>query len=130
MQERTFASIATIAVVGAAFIAMLPLIGCSSKEETPAATAQVAGTVTAKGRPVDSGVITLLSSGVSWEAPLDRAGKFQISAPLPPGTYLVYLRAVGGGAHPTVPGKYQSDTSTDCKVAVQPGNNDLAIDLK
>lgn len=130
MQERTFASSATIAVVGAALIATIPLIGCSSKEETPAPTAQVSGTVTAKGRPVDSGVITLLSSGVSWEASLGKAGKFQISTPLPPGTYLVYLRAVGGGTHPTVPGKYQSDTSTDCKVTVQPGNNDLAIDLK
>ncbi|MEN6497513.1 MAG: carboxypeptidase-like regulatory domain-containing protein [Thermoguttaceae bacterium] len=130
MQHRMLVPNAAIAVVGAALVATILWTGCSSEGKTAETTAQVSGTVTAKGRPVDSGMITLLNSGVSWQATLDKGGKFQISTPLPPGTYLVYLRSVNGGTHPSVPGKYQSDTSTDCTVSLKPGNNDLAIDLK
>ena len=117
------------AVVGAALIAAL-LFGCSSEEETPDATAQVSGTVTVKGRPLRSGVVMLLNSGNSWQATLDRTGKFRISTPLPPATYLVYLREANGEPHRLVPVKYQSDTSTDYTLSVQPGNNEAAIDLK
>ncbi len=119
-----------VVILGAVWNATVLLTGCSSEEKLPQATAQVSGTVTVKGKPVGSGVISLLNSGVAWQATLDRTGKFQIADPVPPGTYLVYLRAVGGGTHPTVPVKYQSDTSTDCTVSVQPGHNDLAVDLK
>jgi len=119
-----------LAVVGVALIAATLLTGCGAKEKAPEAKAQVSGTVTVQGTPLTFGTVTLLSSGVSWEAKLDKAGKFQIPDALAPGTYLVYLRAVDGGPHPNVPVKYQSDTSTDYTVTVKAGDNNFPIDLK
>lgn len=142
MQQRTFvpgvpvagptrSPLLRFAVGATALMAAVLLTGCGSKaEKAPEATAQVSGAVTVMGRALPSGTITLLSSGMSWQAKLDRAGKFKLADSVPPGEYLVYLRADDGGAHPYVPVKFQSDTSTDYKVSVKTGNNDLTINLK
>lgn len=141
MQHDTFARNASVggqcrqhppavAIVGTALLTAILLSSCNSNEELPEATAQVSGTVKAKGRPVSSGVISLLNSGTSWQASIDQVGTFRISDPLPPGTYLVFVRATDGGTHPNVPEKYQSDTSTDRTVSLQPGSNNVTIDLK
>ena len=65
-----------------------------------------------------------LQSGSSGEGTIDKSGKFEFTAPVPPGEYTVFF------AGAPVPEKYQSETSSDCKVTVTEGSNDLKIDLE
>lgn len=88
-------------------------------------TAQIAGTVTVKGRPVKKGTILFLPSqaGNMGEASLDKTGKFELATPLVPGEYRVFF------SNAPVPEKFQSETSSDYAVTVSSGANVLKIDL-
>lgn len=109
-------------------ITLIAAFGCgSAEEEAPEATAHPSGTVTVNGRAVTRGTVALysLQSGASAEATLDRGGKFELTDPLAPGEYTVFLSHAAG-----VPEKFLSETSSDYTVTLKEGANELAIDLK
>lgn len=113
-------------IVCASFVMALFSCGCSSEQVPPERTAKVAGTVTLKGKAVKGGTLMLmdLQNGSSGQAALDKSGKFEMTDAVPPGEYTVFL------AGTRVPEKYQSETSSDYKVTVTEGDNELKIDLK
>lgn len=116
------ASLVTLALV------LASATGCSSpKEDVPEATAQASGSVAIDGKAVKSGTVGFfaLSSGASGQAPVDKAGNFQLESPLAPGEYTVYLSGASN-----VPEKFTSETSSDYTVTLTEGDNDLKIDLK
>ena len=117
---------ALLCVALAMTVAVLVSSGCSSEPVAPERTAGISGTVTLKGKPVKGGTVMLMSleDGSSGQAPLDNSGKFEMAEPVPPGEYTVFF----AGAR--VPEIYLSETSSDHKVTVTEGTNDLKIDLQ
>ena len=117
---------AAICIATVSMMTLLLYCGCSSKEETPESTAKVAGTATVKGKPIKGGTLMLMSleNGSTGQGTIDRKGKFEFTDPIPPGKYTVFFAGV------RVPDKYQSETSSDYKVTVTEGSNDLKIDLQ
>lgn len=118
-------------------LAAVTLIGCSS--EKPTGTVQ--GTVTLDGAPyADAAVVFLsLATGQGASADIQSGGSFQLSDPLPLGTYTVYLapKAVAESDQPapvtidqTVPEKYWNEAASDIKVDVQQGPNTVTVELK
>lgn len=120
--------IASAASLVALALVLTSAVGCgSAKEEVPEATAQASGSVALNGKAVKDGTVGFfsLSSGASGQAALDKAGKFQLEAPLAPGEYTVFLSGASN-----IPEKYASETSSDYTVTLKEGANDLTIDLK
>lgn len=70
---------------------LVQLIGCAPAGPPP--TASVSGKVTRMGQPVSVGQIWFNApeKGYSANAPLDAAGKYEITENLPPANYKVYI---------------------------------------
>lgn len=112
----------------AASLFLTTAIGCRSVEdEIPEATARVSGIVAIAGKPVGRGTVCFysLKTGATTQGLLDKRGRFEFESPLPPGEYTVYL----GGAS-RVPERYLSETSSDRRITLVSGSNDLTIDLE
>ncbi len=106
------------------------VVGCNSQtvtEEVSESTALVTGTVEWKGKPVSSGSLVFypLQGGDAPNVSLGSQGEFQLTEPVPPGTYLIYI--VG---NQQLPEKYQAETSSDYQITLNPGQNDISIRLK
>ncbi|MFG0262760.1 MAG: hypothetical protein ACF788_10250 [Novipirellula sp. JB048] len=102
--------------------------GCgSAEEEIPAATAHLSGSVAIVGKPVNTGSVHFYSlvNNISGQASLDKTGRFQLEAPLPPGEYTVYLSGVS-----RIPERFLSETSSGYRVSIDKSDNKVAIDLK
>lgn len=141
------------------FLTLLALCGMGLTGCRPSRPmGQLVGTVVVDGKPLDTGVVTVLSAtGEGGSASLDEAGKFHFVGGLPPGSYRVWLNpppsAVGapspeaspqspeGQAISTeektvrsfqsrVPRAYCSQLTTTLTVTVAEGQNELPIDIK
>lgn len=110
--------------------------GCGSSK--PMGT--VKGTVTLNGSPyADAAVIFLsLKTGQAASADIQAGGAFQLTEPLPTGTYTVYLapKAAGASDQPApvsidraVPDKYWNEAASDIKIDVKEGANDVKVEL-
>jgi hypothetical protein len=122
-------------------VALLPLLfvaiaGCGGGQPT----GTVKGKVTFDGAPyTDASVIFLdMETGQAGSANIQAGGTFAIEKPLPVGTYTVYLapKPVEQTAEPvpvtideTVPDKYWNEASSDIKIEVEEGENDVAVEL-
>jgi hypothetical protein len=128
MLRNRIASTACACTLAALALVLASAGGCGpAKQEAAEATAQASGSVAVNGKAVREGTVGFFSlgSGASGQASLDKAGKFQLESPLPPGEYTVYLSGASN-----VPEKFQSETSSDYRVTLKEGANDLTIDLK
>ena len=116
---------------------LLLLLGCSE----PAGL--ISGKVTYKGAVVSAGSVSfqMKEKGIAQDAKLDSSGSFAMAAPLPVGTYQICIippapepRDPTKGAPPAiktnVPRRYQGIQTSDVKVMVKAGNNEIPIDLK
>ncbi len=112
----------------AMFLFFMIICGCgSTTEEAADPTAQASGTVSVEGKAVGRGEVCFysLASGATGQTALSKGGKFQLESPLVPGDYAVYL--IGAS---NVPEKFLSETSSDYKVTLKEGANDLTINLQ
>lgn len=118
-------------------MASVSLTGCPGSVPT----GTVAGKVTYKGAPLTAGVVNFYNAekGSAATADLDSSGAFKIGAPLPVGTYKVYVlpptpkQLPPGEAQPKVdfplPPKLQDAGQTPVTEEVKAGANDFTIDL-
>ena len=129
MLRSRFASTACACALAALVLVLVSATGCGSakQQEAAEATAQASGSVAVNGKAVRDGTVGFysLGSGASGQASVDKAGKFQLQSPLAPGEYTVYLSGASN-----VPEKFQSETSSDYRVTLKEGANELTIDLK
>lgn len=119
-------------------VSLILSVGCDAHP-----TGQVSGQVMYNGSPVTDCVINLFlkEKGAGATATLDSSGKFTFPDPLELGTYIVFITptppvAGAPGTKPTKPTtpripKKTSDASTsDTKLVVKAGKNDVVIELK
>lgn len=118
----------------------LALVGCSN----PNPVGTVKGTATVKGKPYSKAAVMFVSleTGHGASGDLDAEGKFQLSDPLPVGKYTVYfapksIAPEDATAAPipmqmdkVVPDKYWSESSSDIKVDVKEGANEVPVEIK
>lgn len=124
-----------------AFVALLVLSGCSPNAAT------VTGTVTLDGQPLKTGDVSFHPAGGNGAVAygkIDANGKYVVSTGdetgLAPGQYAVTVVATEAMPQPTgnvevipkvlTPLKYNTPETTDIKVEVKPGANEIPIDLK
>jgi len=120
-------------------LCICPLAFSSCKPSTPMGT--VKGTVTLDDKPYADAAVVFLSptSGQASSADLQAGGMFQLPAPLPTDTYIVFLSPKVG--NPTdepkpvsidasVPDKYWNEASSDIKIEVKEGENNVQVQLK
>ncbi len=111
--------------------------GCAK----PKPMGTVKGTVTLDDKPyADAAVVFLsLTSGQASSAGIRAGGAFQLPSPLPTDTYTVYLAPKVGAPtdepkpvsiDASVPDKYWSEASSDIKIDVREGENDVRVQLK
>jgi hypothetical protein len=111
--------------------------GCGSSK--PMGT--VKGTVTLDGTPYAEAAVIFLSltTGQAASADIQAGGAFELPAPLPTGTYTVYLapKAAGAADEPkpvsidqAIPDKYWNEAASDIKIDVKDGENDVKVELK
>lgn len=106
-------------------------------------TGTVSGTVTFQGQPVTEGTVRLYNPSTAEEStgPLDSAGKFQLSQPVPVGTYKVTVLPpkepdpqIGvpyqPKEHKNIPQKYRSELTSDLTTDVKEGPNTVTVDLQ
>ena len=112
--------------------------GCGPAQK-PVGT--VKGSVTLDGQPYADAAIVFMSlkSGQAASVDIQPGGMFQLPAPLPVDSYTVYLapKAPVESDQPkpitidkSVPEKYWSEASSDVKIEVQEGENDVRVELK
>lgn len=86
-------------------------VGCGSKTEGP--SAEVTGSVTLDGKPLDNAEIQFVPKGNATlglhTAKTDASGRFRVTRdapnnPVKPGTYAVLVSKVTGGNDPSQPG--------------------------
>ena len=117
-------------------LAPFAFAGCGSSK--PMGT--VKGTVTLNGAPyADAAVIFLsLTTGQAASADIQAGGAFALPAPLPTGSYTVYLapKAAATSDEPkpvridqAVPDKYWNEAASDIKIDVKEGENDVKVEL-
>ena len=115
------------------------LAGC----ETPVVVGMVSGKITLQDKPVTEGYIAFNSrdQGVAAGANLSAAGAYQLTSPLPIGSYVVTispppapppLSAPANATPPTseIPAKYRDETTSDLKFDVEEGENTGNFDLQ
>ena len=112
------------------------LAGCGSSKPV----GSVKGTVTLNGQPYADAAVAFLSleTGQAASADIQPGGTFQLEKPLPTGSYTVYLAPKVGpqsdepkpvSIDKAVPDKYWSEASSDIKVDVKEGDNDVQVQL-
>lgn len=102
----------------------------------------VSGAVTFQGQPVPAGTVQLYSpsTGATGIAPLDAAGKFKLTTPIPVGEYHVIVAPppepppqVGVPYAPktykNIPTKYRTDATTTLKADLKAEANVLALEM-
>jgi hypothetical protein len=117
--------------------ALIALPGCGGAPE-----GTVDGKVTYKGAPLTSGVVNFHSpdKGHGATANLDSGGAFKLSAPLPVGSYKVFVtppvpKQLPPGTppekveFPVLPPKLQDPVQTPVSQEVKAGPNTFTIDL-
>ncbi|MBN9121234.1 MAG: carboxypeptidase regulatory-like domain-containing protein [Planctomycetes bacterium] len=125
----------------AAAILTLGLAGCGEKP-----TATVTGTVLFGGQPMTGWNVNfeMASRGQATMTSTDPAGRFSFPGTLEPGEYAVFVtpptpdptpgaapkRTAITPAASAVPAKFQEVGTSGLKVTVNPGANDLRIDIK
>lgn len=124
-----------------ALVALVVLSGCSPNAAT------VTGTVTLDGQPLKMGDVSFhpaSGNGAVAYGKIDGSGKYVVSTGdetgLAPGQYAVTVVATEAIAEPTgnvevipkvlTPLKYNTPETTDIKVEVKQGANDIPIELK
>jgi hypothetical protein len=123
----------------AALLCLVPvaLIGCSSEKPL----GKVQGSVTLDGAPYADAAVVFLSmdTGQGASGDIQSGGSFQLSEPLPLGSYTVYLapKTVAESDQPTpvtidqkVPEKYWNEAASDIKIEIQEGANTVNVELK
>lgn len=120
------------------FLVGMTSLGCG--KSVPTGTVQ--GKVTLNGQPYDNAVVAFmcLDTGYVALADIQSEGAFVIAEPVPVGNYTVYLAPKadpGGGDEPrpvtidqSIPDKYWNESSSDIKIDVKEGENDVAVELK
>ncbi|AMV32492.1 hypothetical protein VN12_10230 [Pirellula sp. SH-Sr6A] len=115
-------------------------VGCSN----PNPVGTVKGTATVKGKPYNKAAVMFVSleTGHGASGDLDDQGNYQLSDPIPVGQYTVYfapksIAPEDATAAPlpmhmdkAVPDKYWSESSSDIKVDVKEGSNDIPVEIK
>lgn len=125
------------ALRGACVLALGLLAGCSSEKPS----GLVSGAVSYKGAAVSSGNVNFQLKGAAASGGVAKieAGRYKLDAPLPVGTYEVYLtetfpdpkRGVDTKPVPIgVPRKFLNATTSGLTFEVKAGPNDLPIELK
>jgi len=120
---------------------LLGLSGCANREPM----GEVSGKVTFEGKVVGEGLVHFKDpkTGASEEALLNTDGTFALKAPLPLGQYKVLVMPLidreqvdGKGPvvgverpAPNIPDRYRTDSS-DLKVTVVEGKNEVSLDMK
>jgi len=112
--------------------------GCSSE----APTGTVTGTVTLAGKPYEDAAVMFLdpTTGQASGADIEAGASFSLPAPLPVGTYNIYLAPKSvpmeeGSPQAvkideTVPAKYWNEASTDLSTTVEEGENPVEVTLE
>ncbi|MBC8873920.1 MAG: carboxypeptidase regulatory-like domain-containing protein [Planctomycetes bacterium] len=125
-------------VVVAASLSSVVFVGCG--KSTPEGTVQ--GKVTLDDAPYADATVVFLSleTGQAGSADIQSDGTFRVEAPLPVGTYVVYLAPKADedmGEQPkpetidqTVPDKYWDEGASDIKIEIHEGENDVPVPLK
>lgn len=128
-------------------VLFLALTGCGkSGDDQPKGEAK--GRVTFLGEPVTEGTVALFNSqqGIEFEAPIQADGAFVIKATdgVPVAEYVVTVRPLRVFGNPpgdksapyemdkdvpNVPEKYRQTHSSPIRVAIQPGANDLKVEM-
>lgn len=122
-------------------VIVITFSGCGGGRE-----ASVQGTVTLDGQPLDHGNVSFIPvpQGAGAHATIESDGTFSASTGgtkgLDPGDYLLTVRAFDeptedprGG--PPIPGKlltpekYASSSTSELRFTIQPGSNDLEVEL-
>ena len=128
--------------VGTLIVAVILLSGCGGGRE-----ASVRGLVTLDGEPLGHGNISFIPipQGAGAHATIESDGSFSASTGgtkgLDPGEYLLTVRALGEATEdprggPPIPGelltpkKYASSRTSELRFTIQPGSNDLEIELQ
>lgn len=117
-------------------------VGCG---ETSGPTGSVKGKVTLDDAPYSGDVSVVFMStdtGQAGSADIQSDGTFSLGAPLPVGSYAVFIgpksaTSEDGMEEPSeekmddsLPEKYLSETSTDIKIDIVEGDNDVTVPLK
>ena len=138
--DRSFTK-SCLRVVVFAFVMVAMTSGCRP-DGAGVETGEVSGKVIWQSKPVANARISFNNpeKGVGATGTLDAAGNFQISEPLPIGTYIVSI--LPPAAPPplspeakqprpawTIPEKYGSETTSDLQVDVHHGKNDKTLEL-
>ena len=118
------------------------LVGCGS-DANP--TGSVSGTVTLDEAPFsgDSSVVLMcLDTGQAGSADIQSDGTFRLEKRLPVGTYVAFISPKSSSAEAmgdqpveatvdeAVPKKYRSETTTDVKIDIVEGKNDVVVAMK
>ena len=128
-------------LLGIALVALVVLSGCSPNAAT------VTGTVTLDGQPLKTGDVSFHPAGGKGAVAygkIDASGSYVVSTGdetgLAPGQYAVTVVATEAAPQPTgnvevipkvlTPMKYNTPETTDIKVEVKPGANEIPIELK
>ncbi len=133
--KSIFASLPLVVLLSVAGFAAA---GCNGG--TPTGT--VTGTVTLAGEPYDDAAVMFLdpTTGQASGADIEPGGSFRLPAPLPVGTYNIYLapksvpmeegspQAVS--IDETVPPRYWNEASTDLSTTVEEGENTVEVTLE
>ncbi len=121
-------------------VALLACLGMGCAQVDPVGT--VEGTVLLDGEPyADASVVFLsLETGQGSSANLGPGGRFTLPDPLPVGTYTVFMapRAEESSADEpqpvtmdaTIPDKYWNEASSDLRVTVEAGVNDVRVEME
>jgi hypothetical protein len=115
-------------------------VGCGGS--TPTGT--VKGKVLLDGQPYSEAAVAFISldTGQAGVAQVNPDATFQLTTPLPVGSYRVYLEPPDADAQATaeqpkpvamdktVPEKYWNEASTDITIDITEGENDVTVELK
>ncbi len=117
-------------------------VGCG---ETAGPTGTVKGKVTLDDAPYSAdGSVVFMSrdTGQAGSANIQSDGAFSLTAPLPVGSYVVFIGPKSAAAEDgleepgeekideTLPEKYLNEVSTDIKIDIVEGENDVVVPLK
>jgi hypothetical protein len=119
----------------------LAVAGCGGEKIDPN-LGKVEGTVKFNGSPLPKGTINfMMGTKGSGTAPIDAAGHYAISTPLPPGDYKVSVRAMEAESKfdaqgktirgkSMIPEKYVDFSKSGLTAKVEKGKNKIDFDLK